>query len=130
MSDIRMQSIFLDEEFVLEDNSDVALYNSRRKSIDRTKSQLGHSKYTDRDEVKKHEEREIKRAPSTRNSISGSHSSFKKDGSVKRAADDKNRAAKNAYDKDEKSRSVSHKNQAVSRKANNESTLMDMIHII
>lgn len=131
MSDIRMQSIFLDEEFVYiqEDKSDVDLYNSKRRAIDREKSQLGHNKNISRNEIKKSEEKEVKRAPAQRNKMTNGRLKYAKDGSVKHLADFGNEVSKGAYDDDEKSRPASHKGRAASR-VKKESTLMDMIDII
>ena len=42
MSDIRMQSIFLDEEFIYEDVSDIKKNASMRQTRETTKSEMGH----------------------------------------------------------------------------------------
>lgn len=121
MSDIRMQSIFLDEEFVYiqEDKSDVDRYNAQRTDHDRTASQYGHYAKKYQDEEKREREKD---AQSTRGSLKGTTKKSKE------FSDRYNKHSKDIADMNEDIRKGARK--LTSKKTKHESTLMDMIDII
>lgn len=141
MSDIRMQSIFLDEEFVYiqEDKSDVDWYNSRTQSRARAKSQGGHDpkkgilgggdiKRTEsnRGMNSRLKSNEIQRAYGKDDRYGHSYFNTK---AQKIQSDAYNKNNTKNQEKYEKSRPASHKGQAASR-VKKESAIMDMIEII
>ena len=140
MNDVRMQSIFLDEEFVYiqEDKSDVDWYNARAKSRATAKSQGGH-------DPKKGfpEGYDEKRTRARRNINSSARSEeIQRNGkddrynhnyfntkAAKREADATNKAQIAVHKVYERNKPTSHKGQAASR-VKKESAIMDMIEII
>lgn len=127
MSDIRMQSIFLDEEFVLEDNSDVRLHNSRSKAVARAKSKMGHKENKPRLGDKSNYD--PKRNHSVRN-IRSYNGRIANNAETKKAIDAENNGiAKRFERRSDRESEISHNGQAASR-IKKESAIMDMIDII
>ena len=119
MSDIRMQSIFLDEEFIYEDNSDVRVYNANRKNFERNKAEMGHAGKHGSNIAKRDEAEE--RSTSTRSVMN------KQTANHKRLADQINNSEARSTDRQEK-RNAALRN--LRKTAKHESALMDMIEII
>lgn len=119
MSDIRMQSIFLDEEFVYikEDKSDISRYNAQRTDHDRQASIAGHYSKKEQDEAKRERARD---AQSTRGSMKGTTKDSKD------FYDHYNKTSKDIANTHEDVR----KNVRRMNKTRNESAIMDMIDII
>lgn len=129
MSDIRMQSIFLDEEFVLEDKSDVDLYYSRSVNRDRINSQNGHGRNKD---VPRNRSSKFSASSPKRRSAARSKYPNAGNAEIKKHQDTQNKLKKAYNDQREEDRNPSgkyHKGQAASR-IKKESAIMDMIDII
>lgn len=121
MSDVRMQSIFLDEEFVYiqEDKSDVDRYNAQRTDHDRQASIAGHNSKKEQDEAKRER---AKDAQSTRGSMKGTTKDSKD------FYDHYNRNSKDIANTHEDVRKGVRKFNK--NKSKHESAIMDMIDII
>lgn len=119
MSDIRMQSIFLDEEFVLEDKSDIDRYNAQRTNHDRQASIAGHNSKDVQNAAKNVRKREAQ-------SVRGRWGDHNVDGKI--AADDYNRISRDVANMKEEVRNRKRKSNKY--KSRHESAIMDMIEII
>ncbi len=127
MSDIRMQSIFLDEEFVLEDNSDVRLHNSKSRSVARAKSKMGHEE--DKSRLGDKSNFDPKRSSSVRN-IRSRNGRVANNAETKKAIDAENNGRAKYFERrSDRESEITHKGQAASR-VKKESAIMDTIEII